>query len=133
MKYDIFSVVTAVVGKKNWSGFNQPKLRDLGPLSDKKLELLTTNCDLLNLPKSYGGNGWGIPSIYGDILKAQRAQRTKARLTQAQRPYGPSISVKLEGLGKVPGAEFAGKILQMFGRQFGKFNAHFWGFEYDMM
>ena len=80
MKYDIFSVVTAVVGKKNWSGFNQPKLRDLGPLSDKKLELLTTNCDLLNLPKSYGGNGWGIPSIYGDILKAQRAQRTKARL-----------------------------------------------------
>jgi len=61
------------------------------------------------------------------------AQRTKARLTQAQRPYGPSISVKLEGLGKVPGAEFAGKILQMFGRQFGKFNAHFWGFEYDMM
>lgn len=53
--------------------------------------------------------------------------------SQAQRPYGPSISVKLEGLGKVPGAEFAGKILQMFGRQFGKFNAHFWGFEYDMM
>ena len=78
-------------GKKNWSGFNQPKLRDLGPLSDKKLELLTTNCDLLNLPKSYGGNGWGIPSIYGDILCS----------TYQSQAHPGSTSVWAEHLGQV--------------------------------
>ena len=109
--------------KKNWSGFNQPKLRDLGPLSDKKLETGNNKLWLVeSSQKIYGGNGWGMLGDAGGFppfMATSFAHQSLAPLHLGV----PSISIKLEGLGKVPGAA----------ENRGKKKTHFWGFEYDMM
>lgn len=130
MKYDIFSVVTTVVEKKNWSGFNQPKLRDLGPLSDKKLE--TGNNKLWLVESSqiiwkWLGDAGGFPPFMATSFAHQSQAHPCISVCRASRS---SWKVLAKFLWRTAGKK-NDRSSAAHSASSGK--AHVWGFEYDMM